>query len=788
MTPAQEVDDLRRQIERHNRLYYVEATPEVSDREYDRLVQRLQQLEAEHPELDRPESPSHKVGGEPIEGFESVPHAVPMLSLDNVFSQDELAVWYASLCVESMLEATIEAGQEALTRDEPLPDWAAQFADAYRNLREPFFEVVTRREKGKKRADHVATVDPAHFPPLRLNVEYKIDGVSASVLYEDGVLTRGLTRGDGQRGDDITANIRTVGGVPLRLHESTTPPPPQLEVRGEVYIDNTDFAHLRAQQEEAGETPWANPRNATAGSLKLLDPRQAAERRLRFFVHGIGQSEGYATPSHEQFLGDVRSWGLPPSPGLRVVESFPELLAAIDAMVAEVPSLSFEVDGIVIKLANFALRGRLGARSKSPRWAIAYKWERYEAETRLLDIEVQVGKTGRLTPRARMEPVEIAGTTVTYASLHNAKIIEDMGLLIGDHVVVEKAGKIIPRVQYVVESKRDGSERPFVFPTTCPICDQPVTRTRRRNAKDDDPDEKKYEADLRCLNPTCPAQFRETLIFFASRAAMDIDGLGEKVADLLLESGLVAKLGDLYDLASRSVVREEKRKKSDPEPEPLPEGTVNLATLRFPRDPEKPPETNADGTEKLPAALGVKNATKLLAGIEASKSRPLWRLLTGLNLRHVGGSIARLLEQAFGDVDSLLAAPLESIKAVEGIGEAIAESVHEWLHSEVGQATLEDLRGHGLNFGSPVEQGSPAPAAEGFFAGKAVVLTGTLTSLTREEAAERIRAQGGKPSGSVSKRTDYVVAGEKAGSKLAKAESLGVPVLSEAEFLEHAPQ
>ena len=812
---VREVASLREQLERHNRLYYVEARPEVSDNEYDALMRRLQELETQFPQLDSPDSPTRKVGGEPIDGFETVDHLVPMLSLENVFSLEDLKRWVVSLGRRVIFEeglglsweyfqptkeekaAAKKAAKKAPTKaatkkaakpdtnadekpDDPapiarplpeLPDWAEPLRAELERTAVPFLSTRFGSSQAFKNHDEwVPTLAAGDIPKIPFVVEYKIDGVSAAVVYENGSLARGVTRGDGQRGDDITANMQTVGGVPLRL--ATEEPPNLLEVRGEAYIDNADFAHLRAAQEEAGEQPFANPRNATAGSLKLLDPKACAERRIRFLVHGIGASEGYDCRSHDQFLADMAAFGLPPTPGMRTASGYDELVAAIEAMVEEVPALSFEVDGIVIKVADFALREALGLRSKSPRWAIAYKWQRYEAETKLLDIEVQVGKTGRLTPRARMEPVEIAGTVVTYASLHNRDEIERLGVRLGDTVVVEKAGKIIPHVLYVVEKDRDGSERPFEFPTVCPSCAQPVAQVGD-------------DVDIRCLNPACPAQFRETLIFYASRGAMDIDGLGEKVADLLLDHRLVTRLGDLYRLADRVVV-EEPKKRSDGENDEAAEadGRINLADLRFARDPSKPAETNADGTEKRQPRLGVKSARKLLDGIEASKSQPLWRLLTGLNLRHVGSSTARSLAAQFGDIDTLRKQSVEQLAAAEDVGGVIAESVHGWLHSDAGRDTLADLHACGLNFGQPVEQtsGDDAPAADGFFAGKAVVLTGSLETMTRDEAGELIRAQGGKPSSSVSKRTDYVVAGAKAGSKLAKAESLGVPVMDEAEF------
>ena len=768
---ATEAAALREQLRRHNRLYYVEAAPEVTDREYDALMQRLLAIETEHPDLATPDSPTRKVGGEPIDGFETVEHVVPMLSLDNVFSQEELIEWVARTKRRIVkLDAADAAAEEADAAEEA--NAAGDAAD------DAAGDAAGDAEDAEEDTEDTDESDAA-LPDLDYTIEYKIDGVAAAIVYEDGQLIRGVTRGDGSRGDDITANIRTVGGIPLSLRgPRKTPPPRLLEVRGEAYIDNADFAHLRAEQEAAGKAVFANPRNATAGALKLLDPAECAKRRIRFLVHGIGASEGYDCRSHDQFLADMRAYGLPPTPGSRTATGPDALVAAIDAMVEEVPTLSFEVDGIVVKLADFDLRDRLGTRSKSPRWAIAYKWQRYEAQTRLLDIEVFVGKTGRLTPRARMQPVEIAGTVVTYASLHNRDEIERLGVRIGDTVVVEKAGKIIPHVLRVVEEARDGTETPFEFPTECPSCGEPV-------AKGVD------EVDIRCGNPLCPSQFRRTLIFYASRQAMDIDGLGEKVADLLLDRGLVRTLGDLYRLRETTFVEEKaKRTKDNPDADNSLDaaGRPNLALLQFSRDPDKPAALNADGTEKAQPRLGVKSAEKLLAGIEASKSQPLWRLLTGLNLRHVGSSTARSLEAQFGDIDTLRKQSVESLAAAADVGDVIAQSVHDWLRSDFGTATLDDLRACGLNFGQPLDPdaASDEPPADGFFAGKAVVLTGTLETMTRDEAAEIIRTQGGKPSGSVSKRTDFVVAGAKAGSKLTKAESLGVPVLTEAEFRDAA--
>ena len=690
-----EIESLSSELERHNRLYYVEATPEITDREFDRLMQRLMKLEEAFPEFASEDSPTRKVGGEPIDGFETVEHLVPMLSLDNVFSEDDLRKW-------------VDRTQQSLEDGDP--------------------------------------------KSIEFTLEYKIDGVAVSLLYENGKLTRGLTRGDGRSGDDITHNVRTVGGVPLRLESaakkasSETAVPPVVEVRGEAYIDNADFAHIRAAQEAAGETPFANPRNATAGALKLLDPAECGRRKLRFFAHGVGASEGLTFASYEQFVTAVRAWGVPTTPGVRVVHGVDEMMTAISEMIEELAGLSFEVDGIVVKVNDLATREQLGMRSKSPRWAVAYKWERYEASTKLLDIEVQVGKTGRITPRARMEPVEIAGTTVTYASLHNADEIERLGVRIGDTVVVEKAGKIIPHVLYVEENKRDGSELEWSFPTACPACGSDLIR----------PDD---EVDYRCLNPQCPAQFRETLIFFASRAAMDIDRLGEKVVDQLLDAKLVTSLGDVYRLADHRDAIEK---------------------LTFPLDPSKKSSYKDDGTLRTAPKFGKKRTDELLAGIETSKSRELWRLLVALNIRHVGGSTARSLAKEFRTLDNLMAQDADTLAATEDVGAVIAESVVAFFQSAAGKATIEDLRKNGLHFGENDEYADASE--EGPLTGKTVVVTGTLTRFKRDEVKQIIRDAGARAASSVSSKTDFVVAGEKAGSKLEKANELGIEVLTEEQF------
>ena len=662
--PEEEIESLRRELERHNRLYYVEAKPEITDREYDALMTKLIALETAHPEFYSPNSPSLKVGGEPIDGFAQVTHRVPMLSIENAFEEQELVDWDASL-------------RKSLERE-----------------------------------------------ALDYSVEYKIDGVAISLIWENGTFVRAATRGNGAVGDDVTSNARTIAGVPLRL--ATEKPPASLEVRGEVVILNEEFAAFQAAQVKAGEEPFKNPRNAAAGALKLLDPKLARDRKLRFLAHGVGHVEGAAWKSYCEFLQAIRKLGIPTTPSVSQAQGYDELNRVCAEMIAKVPELSFEVDGLVIKLDSLADRDQLGATSKSPRWVRAYKWERYEAETRVRGITIQVGKTGAMTPVAELEPVEIAGTTVSRASLHNRDELDRLGILIGDLVVVEKAGKIIPHVLRVNVSARAGTEEPYIFPTQCPEC-------RAELQKDEG------GVYIRCPNPTCPAQVRETLIFFASRPAMNIDGLGEKLIEQLFAAGLVDSIPSLYRLADR---RED--------------------LLKLERQ-------------------GAKSIDNLLNGIEASKQQPLWRLLTGLNIRHVGQTNARTLERAFGTIDEIASQSEESLSRVDEIGEVIAASVRRFFRSEYGIRLVNELRGLGLNLGQPIDRFSVP--AEGKLIGKTLVVTGTMVRLKRDEIEQLIRDHGGKASGSVSKKTDFVVAGEAAGSKLTKALELGVKVLTEDEFL-----
>ena len=660
--PARAIDKLREDIRRHDRKYYVEAAPEITDLEYDRLIEGLKKLEATHPELVTPDSPTQRVGDQPVEGLVEVAHRVPMLSIDNTYSLDEL----------------------------------------------------------RKYGERTAKLLPGES--IEWVVELKIDGVAVSLVYEDGQFVRGVTRGNGRVGDDITHNMRTVVDVPLRLAQNHVPP--VLEVRGEVYMTNSDLVRLNEQQEKEGKPPFANTRNVTAGSVRQLDPRICAQRRLRVFCHGVGYVEGLKAQTHMEFLDELREYGLPATPHVECFASFEAAVTHCEELIERLHELDFEIDGLVLKVNRFDQRERLGSTTKSPRWVIAYKFEKYEATTRVKEIRVQVGKTGAITPVAELDPVEIAGTTVSRASLHNADEIERKDVRPGDMVVVEKAGKIIPHVVRVEKHLREKEPPKFDFPTACPECGTAVVRDEGG-------------VYIRCPNPQCPAQLKERLRFFASRNAMDIEGLGDKLVDQLVVQQLVQSYGDLYRLTLDQLV----------------------------------------GLERM----GKKSAENLLAGIEACKQRGLARLLNALSIRHVGARVASVLAENFASIDELMAADVEQLSGINEIGPIIAESVYGFLHSDFGGQTIDDLRQLGVAMQSTALATGGAEG-ERPFEGKTFVVTGSLVKYTRDEIHELIERLGGRPSSSVSKKTDYVVAGEKAGSKLAKAQSLGVPVLSEDDF------
>ena len=570
----------------------------------------------------------------------------------------------------------------------------------------------------KKYGERVAKLLPGE--KIEWVVELKIDGVAIALIYENGLLTRGITRGNGRVGDDITHNVRTVKGIPLRL--SGRKVPPVLEVRGEIYMTNSDLVILNEAQQAKGEPLFANTRNVTAGSVRLLDPRICAGRRLRFFAHSVGLTEGLKARTHTEFLEELRGYGIPPTPEVQCFSSFAAAVDHCEELIERLHELDFEIDGLVLKVNSFDQRERLGATSKSPRWVIAYKFEKYEATTRLNDIRVQVGKTGTITPVADLEPVELAGTTVSHASLHNADEIERKDVRVGDVVVVEKAGKIIPHIVRVEKHLRKGSLRKFVFPTACPECDTKL-------AKDEG------GVYIRCPNLLCPAQVKERIRYFAGRNAMDIEGLGDKLVDQLVSDGLVKNCGDLYRL-------EEKQDK-----------LLNLERM------------------------GRKSLDNLLDGIEASKNRGLARLLNALSIRHVGARVASVLAEHFGTMDALMAAKEEELSEVNEIGPIIAASIFSFLHSKFGKETIADLESLGVNTKST----APARGQHRALEGKTLVVTGTLQKYTRDEIEELITHHGGHAASSVSKKTDYVVAGENAGSKLDKAK-LDIPILTENEF------
>jgi DNA ligase (NAD+) len=660
-TAKQRIDELRKVIDHHNKLYYVDAKPEISDREFDRLLEELKTLEIEHPEFDSPDSPTHRVGGEPIASFKPVRHREPMLSIDNSYSAED--------------------------------------------LRE--FDARVRRLLG---GEDVAYV-----------VELKIDGVAMSLTYVDGKFTTGATRGDGEQGDDVTHNLKTINDVPLKLPET----PPHFEARGEVYMTRADFALNNRRRVEQGQEPAANPRNFAAGTLKLLDPKECHKRRLRFFAYALGPCEGIEVNSHLESLELLKRFGFVVNPHIESFNTIDAVIEYCNSWATKRHDLPYETDGMVIKVDQFAQRKRLGTTSKSPRWVIAYKFAAEQGISKILSIEVHVGKLGTLTPVANLEPVRLAGTTVKRASLHNADFIESKDIRVGDTVVVEKAGEIIPYVVRSEPAARTGSEKIFHFPKTCPACGSPVERD-------------KNGVFYRCTGGRkCTGQIKVILRSFARRSAMDIEGLGEKIIEQLVDAGLVNTIPDLYRLTLDEVVALER--------------------------------------------MGEKSAQNLLDGIAQSKERGLGKLLTGLAIPHVGDSVADLLANEFGDMDSLQSASVERLNAIEGIGPIMAQAIFDYFHDSHQIKMIDELRSLGLKL---TQDKRPTAAKTGGadLSGKSIVVTGTLAKYQREEIEALIRSLGGKAAGSVSKNTSYVVAGEKAGSKLDKAKALGVPVLSEEEF------
>jgi len=682
------------EIRRHDRAYYVLAQPKISDRDYDRLYHELLDLEKNFPELATPDSPSRRVGGEPLKEFKPVRHAVPMMSLENTYSQEEL-------------------------RD--------------------FVKRVQKLLPNEK---------------LEWVVEPKVDGVAVSLRYEDGQFIVGATRGNGTEGDDITANLKTIRSVPLKIGRDGVSPSQigVLEVRGEVFLPLAGFEKLNAKRKSAGEEMFANPRNAAAGSLKQLDPKIVAKRPLDIILYGVGEvqspkSKVQSPQSQTELLDFLKSIGFKTPERTWFCKSEDELIAAIAELDKVRKKFAYETDGAVIKLNSFEQQRHVGATAKAPRWAIAYKYAPEQAETKLKAITIQVGRTGALTPVAELEPVFLAGSTISRATLHNEDYIREKDIRIGDTVVIEKAGEVIPAVVNVVLKKRRRGEKKFAFPKTCPECGSKVSRSVRRDelhesqTESEDGDScnsslRDENVVLRCVNPDCPAQIRGRLEHWCSRGAMDIEGGGEVLAALLVKSNLVRDVADLYELKLEAVVALER--------------------------------------------MGEKSAKNFLDALAASKSRDLWRLLFGLGILHVGAGVAKSLARHFPTLDDIFAANAEQLTEADDIGEVIAQSLGQWHGEARNQKLIERLREAGLNFKSELYQ---PQAAAGPFAGKTFVLTGTLPTLTREEATAKIESLGGKVSGSVSKKTDYVLGGEEAGSKLDKAQKLGVKILNEAEFL-----
>ena len=660
---AEQVERLREQIREHDHRYYVLADPTLSDAKYDGLLRELSKLEEAHPELHSPDSPTQRVGGAPIDGFEHVTHAVPMLSIDNTYSEQELRDFDGRV---------------------------------------------------KKRLEDVS---------YRYVVDPKIDGVAASLRYEKGRLVLAATRGDGTVGDDVTHNARTIRAIPLKLR--TDDPPKVLEVRGEVFWPLKAFDKFNKKREAAGEPLFANPRNATTGTLKQLDPQSIAGRGLSFLAHGLGDIVGAEFETQSALFEQLKDWGVPVSPHARTHDSIDGVLDMVREWNAKRHELDYLTDGLVVKVDSLAQRETLGATSRYPRWCIAYKFAAEQAETVLNDVTFQVGKLGTITPVAELEPVLLAGTTVKRASLHNFDQVERLGLRIGDTVIVEKAGEIIPQVVSVVKSRKSRRGKPIACPRSCPACQGEVAQDENG-------------VYWRCINPACPAQIRERLIFFCGRNQMDIEGAGPALIDQLLAAGLIKSYADLYRLQGR---RDE---------------LVELDRL------------------------AEKSVDNLLSGIEAAKHRPLARLLAALNIQHIGAATAELLADHFGDMVSLMQADEEGLLVVDGVGPELAGSLRRFFDSKTGRQTIADLKSVGVHMQQPKSE----PAGERVLAGKTIVVTGTLENFGRKEIERLIKQLGGKTASSVSKKTDFVVAGANAGSKLTKAEQLGVEVISEAEFRE----
>ncbi len=656
------LENLREEIRHHEYCYYVLAQPEISDQEFDRKLKELEALEAEHPELVTPDSPTQRVGGQPLEEFETVAHRRPMLSIDNTYSEDEVRHFH------------------------------------------------TRVVKG-------LGMEPNYV------IQPKVDGVAISLIYETGAFVRAVTRGDGKQGDDVTQNVKTIRSLPLHLQGKELPS--YLDIRGEIYMPRQGFEKMNRAREERGEPSFANPRNATAGTLKLLDPKMVAQRPLDLFIHTLGEIEGMNFDEDYELMQYAKQWGFKLVPGLSLENDIDAVIKKAEEWDGERHRLEFEVDGIVIKVNRYAYRDELGFTSKSPRWAIAYKFAADEAITKLNKIELSVGRTGAITPRAILEPVLLAGTTVRHASLHNFDELERKDIREGDTVAIQKGGEIIPQVVRVLTEHRDGSQQPFDPEKKCPSCGEEIIRL-------------KDEVAYRCINLECPDQIKGRIEHFVARNAMDIEGIGEKLVHTLVDKKMVQRLSDLYHLNKDELVQLER--------------------------------------------MGEKSAQNLLDGIEKSKQRPADRLLYAIGIRHVGSHLATVLMQNRKSIWELKELSQEELEEINEVGPIVAESIYDFFQQQRNLEELKRLEEVGCQFTQDVSVSERIEETP--FTGKTVVLTGTLENYTRDQAKEAVERMGGRVTGSVSKNTDYVIAGDSPGSKKDKAEKLGVPILTEDELKE----
>jgi DNA ligase (NAD+) len=661
VNPATRISELRDLIRYHEERYYILQDPEISDAEFDTLLEELKALERDNPDLVTVDSPTQRVGGRSAEGFDAVEHAAPMLSLDNAYTEEELG---------------------------------------------EFDERVRKGLEGRYQG------------PVTYVAELKIDGLSMALSYREGRLVRGATRGDGERGEDVTINVRTIRAIPLVLQNA---PPSELEIRGEVYLPRMEFDRTNREREEQNEPHFANPRNAAAGAMRNLDPSLVAKRGLRGFFYQLVTSRQIHPPTQTATLKELRRWGLPVEPHWRTCQGIDEVWNFCQEWNEKRRALTFDTDGVVIKLDNIELRDVLGSTSKFPRWAVAFKFPPEQGTTLLQKIEVNVGRTGAVTPFAVLEPLRLAGTTVQLASLHNEQEVARKDIRERDYVLVEKAGDIIPQVIKPILSKRPADSRPWVMPAHCPIC-----RSKLQKAED--------EAVWRCENTSCAAKLQRGLEHFAARHAMNIEGLGESLVARLIAEGLVASYADVYRLTAERLAEVER--------------------------------------------MGKKSAANLVEEIARSKTRELWRLIYGLGIRHVGERGAQALAGAFGTMEAIIHASIDQLKAVPDIGPVVAAAVRGYFDEPQNRRLIQELADAGLKMDAPIVSGE----APGALTGKTFVLTGTLNGLSREDAAEAVQSRGGKVTGSVSKKTDYVVAGADPGGKLAKAQTLGIRILDEAAF------